>query len=69
MMDSPLTTAGNDEKKEPLMGSKSPKWLIKQRRQKINDARREARKANPGSKNLGVKRMAHHGGANKAAHP
>lgn len=51
------------------MGSKSPKWLIKQRRQKINDARRAARLKNPGTKNLGIKRMANHGGANKAAHP
>jgi hypothetical protein len=51
------------------MGSKSPKWLIKQRRQKINDARRAARVKNPGTKDLGVPRMAHHGGANKKAHP
>ena len=54
--------------KESPMGSKSPKWLIKQRRQKISDARRAARLANPGAKHLGVRRMAHHGGANKAAH-
>jgi hypothetical protein len=51
------------------MGSKSPKWLIKQRRQMIHDARRAARLANPGSRNLGVRRLAHHGGANKRAHP
>jgi len=51
------------------MGSKSPKWLIKQRRQKINDTRRAARLANPGERILGIRRMAQHGGANKAAHP
>jgi hypothetical protein len=51
------------------MGSKRPKWLIKAHRQKINDARRAARIAHPGIKNLGIRRMAHHGGANKAAHP
>lgn len=47
------------------MGSKKPKWLIKQQRQKLVDARREARKTNPGTKNLGVKRMGRHGGAFK----
>jgi hypothetical protein len=51
------------------MGSKRPKWLIKQQRQRISDARRAARKTNPGTKDLGIQRMAHHGGANKAAHP
>ncbi len=51
------------------MGSKKPKWLIKQIRQKVNDARREARAKNPGTKNLGVVRVAKHGGANKKAHP
>jgi len=51
------------------MGSKSPKWLIKQRRQKISDARRAARLKNPGTRDLGIKRMARHGGPNKAAHP
>ena len=51
------------------MGSKSPKWLIKQRRTKIVKARREARKRNPGTLDLGVRRLAHHGGNNKLAHP
>lgn len=51
------------------MGSKRPKWLIKQKRQKINDARRAFRLAHPGEKPVGLKRMAQHGGANKAAHP
>jgi len=50
------------------MGSKRPKWLNKQKRQKIADARREARKTNPGTKDLGVKRMARHGGAFKQGH-
>ncbi len=51
------------------MGSSKPKWLIKLQRQKVNDARRVARAKNPGTKNLGVVRMAQHGGANKRAHP
>ncbi len=51
------------------MGSKKPKWQIKLARKRIVEARREARKKNPGTKNLGVRRMAQHGGANKAAHP
>jgi hypothetical protein len=51
------------------MGSTRPKWLIKQKRQRVNDARRAARAKNPGTKNLGVPRVARHGGANKAAHP
>ena len=51
------------------MGSKKPKWLIKQIRQKVNDARRTARTKTPGTKDLGIPRMAHHGGANKRAHP
>jgi hypothetical protein len=51
------------------MGSKKPKWLIKQIRQKTHDARRAARAKNPETKNLGVKRVGRHGGANKRAHP
>jgi hypothetical protein len=51
------------------MGSKKPKWLIKQLRSKVSAARRAARLENPGTKNLGVPRLAHHGGANKKAHP
>ena len=51
------------------MGSTRPKWLIKQTRQRVADARRAARIANPGTKNLGVVRVARHGGANKKAHP
>jgi hypothetical protein len=51
------------------MGSKSPKWLIKQRRQKVHDARRAFRKAHPGEKVTGIRRVAHHGGANVRAHP
>ncbi len=51
------------------MGSKKPKWLIKLNRKRINTARKAARAKNPGTKNLGVRRMAQHGGANKAAHP
>jgi hypothetical protein len=44
------------------MGSKKPKWLIKLQRKKVTDARRLARTKNPGTKNLGVRRMARHGG-------
>ncbi len=51
------------------MGSKKPKWLIKQNRKRTNAARRAARAQNPGTKDLGVRRIARHGGANKAAHP
>ena len=51
------------------MGSKRPKWLIKQKRQRTHDARRAARAKNPGTKNLGVIRVGRHGGANKEAHP
>jgi hypothetical protein len=51
------------------MGSSKPKWLIKQIRQKVHDARRAARAKNPGTKNLGVVSVAQHGGANKKAHP
>jgi hypothetical protein len=47
------------------MGSTKPKWQIKQLRKKVADARRAARLTNPGTKNLGVKRMARHGGAFK----
>ena len=40
------------------MGSTLPKWRIKQKRQKINDARRAALVA---KKTLvGIKRIAHH---------
>jgi hypothetical protein len=51
------------------MGSKSPKWKIKLKRKKINEARRAFRKAHPGEKITGIQRMAQHGGANKRAHP
>jgi hypothetical protein len=51
------------------MGSKKPKWLIKLNRQRVNDARRLARAKNPGTKNFGIRRIARHGGINKAAHP
>jgi hypothetical protein len=51
------------------MGSSKPKWLIKQNRQRVSDARRAARAKTPGTKNLGVVRVAKHGGANKKAHP
>lgn len=51
------------------MGASRPKWLVKQTRQRVNDARRAARLKNPGEKNLGIVRVARHGGANKAAHP
>ena len=49
------------------MGSKKPKWLIKLQRKKIVEARRVARAKNPGTKNLGVRRLASHGG-NKQGH-
>ena len=65
---SPLKGEGIHEK-ETLMGSSKPKWLIKQLRRKVHDARRAARAKNPGTKNLGVERIARHGGANKRAHP
>jgi hypothetical protein len=51
------------------MGSKRPKWLIKQHRKRIADARRLARAKNPGTKDLGVPRMAHHGGHKEKTHP
>ena len=51
------------------MGSPRPKWLIKQERQRIHDARRAARVKNPKAKVLGIPRLAHHGGAYKKAHP
>lgn len=51
------------------MGSKSPKWLIKQKRKKISAERRAFRAAHPGEKITGIRRLAQHGGANKRAHP
>ncbi len=50
------------------MGSTRPKWLIKQERKRITDARRAARAKTPDTKNLGVTRMARHGGAFKQGH-
>jgi len=50
------------------MGSPSPKWLIKQKRERIVQARRAARAKNPGTKNFGVPRIARHGGAGKQGH-
>jgi len=46
------------------MGSTRPKWLIKQERARISAARKEARKTvkSGAPKNLGVPRMAKHGG-------
>jgi len=67
---SPIEAFGDDGViKGDFMGSSKPKWLIKQARQKVHDARRAARAKNPGTKNLGVVRIAQHGGANKKAHP
>jgi hypothetical protein len=51
------------------MGSKKPKWLTKQNRKRASDARRTARAKSPHTKNLGVVRVAHHGGNYKDAHP
>ena len=51
------------------MGSTLPKWRIKQKRQRTVAARQAARKKMPGERNLGVVRVARHGGPNKAAHP
>jgi len=45
------------------MGSKKPKWLVKQQRTKLNKARQVARAANPGTKNLGVRHLGRHGGS------
>ena len=44
------------------MGTKKPKWLVKQQRKTLNDARRAARAKNPGTKNLGVGHLGKHGG-------
>ncbi len=44
------------------MGSTLPKWRIKQKRKRVTEARRAARLKNPGTKNLGVTRVARHGG-------
>jgi len=44
------------------MGSKKPKWLIKQQRKKLTDARRAVRAKNPGTRNLGVRHLGRHGG-------
>lgn len=49
------------------MGSKKPKWQIKQLRKKIVDARKAARAKSPDTKNLGVRRLGRHGG-HKAGH-
>ena len=43
------------------MGSTRPKWLIKQERQRIVEARRLAREKKGNVRNLGVPRMAQHG--------
>ena len=45
------------------MGSKKPKWQIKQLRKKIVEARAAARKAKPGTRDLGVRRLGQHGGS------
>jgi hypothetical protein len=44
------------------MGSKRPKWLIKQERNRIVAARAKARTEKGNVKNLGVRRMSKHGG-------
>ena len=49
------------------MGSKKPKWLIKQQRKKLTDARRTARAKNPGTKDLGVRHLGRHGHADHGA--
>ena len=51
------------------MGSKSPKWLIKQKRKRAVAARKIALAKTPGTLNLGVRRVGRHGGPNKLAHP
>ncbi|GEM_PF-1888912 len=43
------------------MGSTRPKWLIKQERSRIVEARKAARAVKGPVKNLGVCRIAHHG--------
>ncbi len=50
------------------MGSKKPKWLVKQQRSNLNAARKAARTKNPGTKNLGVRHLGRHGGAFKQGH-
>jgi len=50
------------------MGSKKPKWLVKQLRRKAVESRRAARAKTPGTKNLGVRRVGRHGGAFKQGH-
>ena len=50
------------------MGSNKPKWLIKQQRKKLNEARSQARAKTPGTKNLGVRHLGRHGGAFKQGH-
>jgi len=45
------------------MGSKKPKWQVKQLRTKLNKLRAIARKANPGTKDLGVPHLGRHGGS------
>jgi hypothetical protein len=45
------------------MGSKKPKWLVKQQRKKLTDARRIARAKNPGTRDLGVRHLGRHGGS------
>ena len=49
------------------MGSKKPKWLIKQQRKALTVARRAARGKTPGTKDLGVRHLGRHGG-NKQGH-
>jgi hypothetical protein len=47
------------------MGSKKPKWLIKQQRKKLTIARQAARAKNPGTRDLGVRHLGRHGGMKK----
>lgn len=44
------------------MGSKKPKWLIKNLRKKLTEARRAARAKTPGTRDLGVRHLGRHGG-------
>lgn len=49
------------------MGSKRPKWLIKQQRKRVVAARAKARSEKGNVKDLGVRRISRHGGL-KAGH-
>ena len=42
------------------MGSTQPKWKIKQKRQKINDARRALKNGSAKESPTGIKRVARH---------